>query len=114
MVAREHWERVYGTRKPTEVSWYQREAALSLSLIRRATADRSAPIIDVGGGEFACDGPTHCSGLEVARFSPPELHAQFGRDFQLRESVREEHHTPSGAVQSFVYCMCRIGGSGAG
>jgi hypothetical protein len=50
MDAREHWEKVYGTKKPTEVSWYQREAALSLSLIRRTAADRQAPIIDVGGG----------------------------------------------------------------
>jgi len=45
MDARRHWEEVYGAKKPTEVSWYQREAAVSLGLIRRAAPDRSMPII---------------------------------------------------------------------
>ncbi len=204
MDARKHWERIYGSRKPTEVSWYQPEAAVSLRLIQQAAPNRLAPIIDVGGGAstlvdgllaegydnvtvldlsaaalaqararlgavatsvrwleadvlavellasgyqvwhdravfhfltdandrrryvdqvrhavrigghvlvatFARDGPTHCSGLEVVRYAPDELHAQFGADFQMLDSVHEEHRTPSGGVQPFVYCMCRIG-----
>jgi ubiquinone/menaquinone biosynthesis C-methylase UbiE len=59
---------------------------------------------------FAADGPTHCSGLEVARYSPKELHAQFGADFRLVESVRETHTTPGGSTQPFLYCVCRVGG----
>ena len=55
---------------------------------------------------FAADGPLRCSGLEVARYSPAELHAQFGSGFRLVESRREEHHTPSGATQPFTYCLC--------
>jgi SAM-dependent methyltransferase len=57
---------------------------------------------------FAPDGPERCSGLEVVRYSPDAMHAQFGAGFRLLDSVREEHHTPSGATQAFVYCLCRI------
>ena len=56
---------------------------------------------------FADDGPTQCSGLPVMRYSAGELHAQFGAPFTLLRHEREEHHTPSGAVQKFIYCYCR-------
>lgn len=56
---------------------------------------------------FADDGPLRCSGLDVARYSAGELHGEFGGDFELLRSVREEHQTPSGAVQAFTYCLCR-------
>jgi ubiquinone/menaquinone biosynthesis C-methylase UbiE len=62
---------------------------------------------------FAEDGPTQCSGLPVMRYSPGELHAQFGSAFALLRQEREEHHTPSGTVQKFVYCYCRVAGGGA-
>ena len=55
---------------------------------------------------FAEDGPTRCSGLEVARYAPQELHAEFGSGFLLQSSQREEHVTPSGSVQRFTYCVC--------
>ena len=58
---------------------------------------------------FAPDGPTRCSGLEVVRYSPDTMHAEFGRSFQLLDSVREDHHTPSGVTQAFLYCLCRVG-----
>jgi 2-polyprenyl-3-methyl-5-hydroxy-6-metoxy-1,4-benzoquinol methylase len=207
MDPRSHWQKVYSTKKPTEVSWYQRAALLSLSMIRRVAPDRSAAIIDVGGGAstlvdglladgyksvtvldvsgaalaeatarlasdaervtwletnvlearlassaydvwhdravfhfltedadrqqyveqvrasvrlggyvmvatFAPDGPAKCSGLEVVRYSPQQLHSQFGADFQLLESAREQHHTPAGAIQPFIYCLCRVGRGG--
>ena len=57
---------------------------------------------------FAPEGPTQCSGLEVVRYSANAMHAQFGASFQLLDSVREDHHTPSGATQAFVYCLCRV------
>jgi SAM-dependent methyltransferase len=58
---------------------------------------------------FAEDGPLRCSGLEVARYSPTQLHAVFGAPFTLLESHRELHTTPSGATQAFTYCVCRVG-----
>jgi ubiquinone/menaquinone biosynthesis C-methylase UbiE len=57
---------------------------------------------------FAHDGPTRCSGLPVARYTPDALRDALGAGFVLIESVREEHVTPSGETQAFVYCLCRI------
>jgi 2-polyprenyl-3-methyl-5-hydroxy-6-metoxy-1,4-benzoquinol methylase len=45
-----HWERVYGSKAPQAVSWYQQEPALSLRLIANAGLSPDAPLIDVGGG----------------------------------------------------------------
>lgn len=198
-----HWEQVYKTKGPDQVSWYQAEARLSRRLIEQVAPDRSARIIDVGAGAstlvdgllaagyheitvvdlspaafavaqrrlgdraatidwraadvltasfapasfdvwhdravfhfltaatdraqyvaqlraalrpgghalvatFAEDGPTRCSGLDVARYSPAALHGEFGDDFQMLESHRELHTTPAGAQQAFTYCLCRF------
>lgn len=56
---------------------------------------------------FASDGPEKCSGLEVARYDPQSLHNEFGTDFEYVDSTREEHHTPFGTQQKFLYCYCR-------
>ncbi|MGH7703917.1 MAG: class I SAM-dependent methyltransferase [Gemmatimonadales bacterium] len=48
---------------------------------------------------FGEDGPTRCSGLEVARYSPESLHSAFGPEFRLLKSIREDHLTPTGAHQ---------------
>ena len=201
MDAKSHWERIYGTKQTTEVSWYQREATLSVKLIRQVAPDRSTPILDVGGGAstlvdsllelgysnvtvadiaanalqhaksrlgamadrvrwlatdvlsldlpdhsigvwhdravfhflldaeerrryvsevrrvlkpdghviiatFAEDGPTKCSGLPVARYDAEHLHGEFGDDFHLLTTLREDHTTPGGTVQRFRYCVC--------
>lgn len=57
---------------------------------------------------FGPDGPRRCSGLDVVRYTPASMHAEFGDSFTLLDNVREEHHTPGGAVQAFVYCLCRV------
>ena len=56
---------------------------------------------------FGPQGPLKCSGLDIVRYRPDELHGQFGGEFQLLKSVQEEHQTPGGALQQFVYCYCR-------
>ena len=199
----EHWERVYTTKKPTEVSWYRPHLELSLRLIRSANQDCGTKIIDVGGGEstlvddllavgyrditvldlsefalrvakerlgaagarvrwlhgdvtryplekqafdvwhdravfhflteqadrvayvrqveravkvgghvivatFGPRGPLQCSGLDVMRYDADALHGEFGRAFRLVDHVTEEHKTPRGAAQQFVYCYCRL------
>jgi SAM-dependent methyltransferase len=199
---RDHWQSIYRAKSPSEVSWYQQEARLSLELISRVASDREAPIIDIGGGastlvdglldtgyravtvldiapaaleharsrlgdraadvewiqadvleaplptghyavwhdravfhflteaadraryvsqvrgavraggyvivaSFGPDGPERCSGLDVVRYTPDRMHAEFGVGFHLLDSVRETHHTPWGAAQAFVYCLCR-------
>lgn len=197
-----HWEHVYRTKGPDQVSWFQAEARLSRELIERHAPARESRIIDIGAGAstlvdgllaagyreltvldlssaaldiarrrigdaanavqwlaadvltvelpaqqfdvwhdravfhfltsatdraryvaqvrhavrpgglvivatFAEDGPTRCSGLDVARYSAGALHAEFGSGFTLLHSEREVHTTPSGAVQAFTYCLCR-------
>jgi 2-polyprenyl-3-methyl-5-hydroxy-6-metoxy-1,4-benzoquinol methylase len=198
-----HWEKVYNTKAPNEVSWYQPHLETSLALISRAAGANSASIIDVGGGEstlvddllargypnitildisqtaidvtkerlkeladrvqcivgdvtklelprgtydvwhdravfhfltgteerrayvrqvahavrpgghvivstFGPEGPTRCSGLDVARYDADSLHEQFGARFRLMESAKELHQTPFGTTQQFLYCYCRI------
>ena len=202
MQPKQHWETVYTTKSTDSVSWFQTHAQLSLDLIKAATADKDAGIIDVGGGAstlvddllaegyrdltvldlsaaalnaarqrlgaqeskvrwieaditavelpakhydiwhdravfhflttqkqrdayvrtvfnsvkpgghvivatFAEDGPLQCSGLPVMRYRADELHDEFGDAFTLVKHQKEEHHTPSGKVQQFVYCYCR-------
>ena len=47
----EHWEKIYKSSAPDAVSWYAPHLERSLALIERACPDRSAVIIDIGGGE---------------------------------------------------------------
>ena len=203
MDRRSHWDAVYRTKVPEQVSWFQAESRLSRTLIERSAPDRDARIIDVGSGvstlvsglldagyhdlsvvdlsstalaiaqqrlggaadrvtwiagdlltldlpaaafdvwhdravfhflteaedraryvaqvrravapgghvlvaTFAEDGPSRCSGLEVARYSPSALHSQFGVDFRLLAGEREVHITPTGGEQAFTYCLCRF------
>jgi hypothetical protein len=52
---------------------------------------------------FALNGPTRCSGLEVVRYSPESLHAELGGQYEHRGSIAEDHRTPTGGTQYFVY-----------
>jgi len=51
MDAQAHWEHIYATKAATEVSWFRPHLETSLALVERVARDRSASIIDVGGGE---------------------------------------------------------------
>jgi 2-polyprenyl-3-methyl-5-hydroxy-6-metoxy-1,4-benzoquinol methylase len=51
MDPRAHWETVFRTKPPEGVSWFRPHLEMSLRLIERAAPDRSAAVIDVGGGE---------------------------------------------------------------
>ena len=55
---------------------------------------------------FGPGGPLQCSGLDVVRYAPDALHAEFGAPFQLVGHQTEIHHTPAGKEQEFVYCYC--------
>lgn len=57
---------------------------------------------------FGPEGPTKCSGLDVARYDADSLHHQFGVRFHLLGSSKELHQTPFGTVQQFLYCLCRV------
>ena len=51
MDVKTHWEKIYTTKAPDQVSWYRSHLETSLALIMRAVSDRAGSIIDVGGGE---------------------------------------------------------------
>jgi SAM-dependent methyltransferase len=56
---------------------------------------------------FALEGPTRCSGLEVARYGPEELAWAFGEAFALERSFADVHRTPSGVEQRFTVAVLR-------
>jgi SAM-dependent methyltransferase len=48
---KQHWENVYETKHPNEVSWTQEIPQTSLDMIRSFKLPASAKIIDIGGGD---------------------------------------------------------------
>jgi SAM-dependent methyltransferase len=46
----DHWNRVYETRRETEVSWYQSTPRLSIALVREFAPATTAAVVDIGGG----------------------------------------------------------------
>ena len=202
---REHWERVYASKSPQEVSWFRPHLERSIAFLEAAHIAPEAAVIDVGGGAstfvddlldrgysnltvldlsasalnaakerlgkraaevhwicgdvtevalepaaydfwpdravfhflrdpaareryvasvrrslkpgghvvvatFGPHGPEKCSGLEVMRYSPEALHAEFGAEFSRLASATERHVTPWGTEQEFIYCYCRMPG----
>ena len=45
-----HWQNIYETKEPTNVSWFQPHLEKSLNLIDSVKLGAEAQIIDVGGG----------------------------------------------------------------
>lgn len=192
---KEHWETVYATKTPQEVSWTQERPAISLDFIASFQLEKSASIIDVGGGDsllvdflldlgftnisvldisahaierakvrlgekanlvtwivsdindfepiqnydlwhdraafhfltnpkdieryvklvskhakqlvigtFSTNGPFKCSGLEITQYDENELGQLFGfHGFEVKTTKREDHMTPFGTTQNFVF-----------
>ncbi|MES2780755.1 MAG: class I SAM-dependent methyltransferase [Bacteroidota bacterium] len=49
--SKNHWEKIYSTKQPNEVSWTQEVPKTSLDFIHAAHLDKQANIIDIGGGD---------------------------------------------------------------
>ena len=49
--AKNHWEKVYETKSPSEVSWTQKMPKTSLDYIESFGLPKSVAIIDIGGGD---------------------------------------------------------------
>jgi 2-polyprenyl-3-methyl-5-hydroxy-6-metoxy-1,4-benzoquinol methylase len=69
--------------------------------LERATGPGSHVIMST----FALDGPERCSGLPVQRYSAQGLAQKLGPKFTLNAQSDEEHTTPSGGTQKFMYAM---------
>lgn len=48
---KDHWEKVYSTKQPHEVSWTQELPKTSLDFVHSFNLPKSASIIDIGGGD---------------------------------------------------------------
>ncbi|MBD1366520.1 class I SAM-dependent methyltransferase [Mucilaginibacter sp. ZT4R22] len=191
-----HWEKVYQTKSPEEISWTQKVPQTSLDLINSFNLPKNARIIDIGGGDstlvdhllqagftnltvldiseaalqkvklrlgdkgisvkcvvsditefepeesydlwhdratfhfltdeaqiatyksiaaksvkqyliigaFSENGPERCSSLPVRRYSSGQLQDQFYHDFTNLSCTIEDHITPFGTKQNFVFC----------
>ena len=53
---------------------------------------------------FGLDAPPKCSGLSVVRYSPESLQGELADKFKLVESYIDNHVTPSGVTQNFIFC----------
>lgn len=196
MNRKEHWENVYHTKQPDQVSWTQEIPQTSLNFIRGFNLPKSASIIDIGGGDsklvdhllnegyedvtvldishaaieraklrlgdkadrvhwiisditefsptrlydiwhdratfhflttpeqveryletahratlafltvgtFSTSGPEKCSGLEVCRYDQALIEAQFKDRFERIECITDDHITPFGTTQNFLFC----------
>lgn len=191
-----HWETVYETKNPDQVSWTQETPTTSLNFIRSFKLPKTARIIDIGGGDsklvdhlleegfenitvldisekalekakkrlgetakkvnwIVCDitefepttsfdiwhdraafhflttteqvekylktvrnsvtgyvtigtfsenGPTKCSGLEIKQYNEESLTALLNTGFEKISAVTEDHTTPFGTTQNFLFC----------
>ena len=48
---KKHWETVYETKNPDQVSWTQEIPKISLKFIHSFELNKNAKIIDIGGGD---------------------------------------------------------------
>lgn len=192
-----HWEHIYNTKQPNQVSWTQEVPTISIDFVKQLQIPKDAAIIDVGGGDskfvdyllaegytnisvldiseaainrakerlgnkafnvnwivsdilsfnptgrynlwhdraafhfqtdissiskyidivnksvtgkiiigtFSVDGPTKCSGLDIKQYEETSLKNEFeNAQFKNIECKREDHITPSGSVQNFIFC----------
>lgn len=70
-----------------------------IAALKRATKPGSTIILST----FALTGPEKCSGLPVQRYSADTLAHRLGPDFVPYTKRMEQHHTPFGTTQDFIY-----------
>lgn len=56
-------------------------------------------------GTFSNTGPNMCSGLPVQPYSEEQLCALFDTNFKKIKCFSENHSTPSGNLQNFLFCV---------
>lgn len=84
MSHKSHWENVYETKTPDQVSWTQTVPITSLRLIQEAGIEKNAPIIDVGGGDsnlvdyLLKEGYTNVSVLDISEKALERAKARLG------------------------------------
>jgi SAM-dependent methyltransferase len=93
---KDHWERIYSENSPLEVSWYQKEPAVSLRLIDHCRLGKDVPIIDVGGGASVLvdrlldAGYSRLTVLDIASKSLASARARLGKRAQCAEWIEAD------------------------
>lgn len=132
--ALEHAQLRLGAESAARVRWVETDATGPMDMVESGWADvwhdravfhflttaearlnyarNLARVLKPGGtaivAAFAPDGPEKCSGLSVQRHDASSIAAELsgaGRAFTLATEQREEHTTPWGSVQRFVYAV---------
>jgi len=81
-----HWEEIYDKKKLNEVSWYQPKPQTSIDLIEGFGVDKSAKIIDVGGGDsflvdyLLADGYENISVLDISSKAIERARKRLGKE----------------------------------
>lgn len=94
-----HWEKIYQTKQPTEVSWYQDEPKTSLELIEQLHLKKSALIMDNGGGDshlvdyLLRQGYENITVQDISEFALDRVRKRLGKDAdKVRWLVADEAH----------------------
>lgn len=80
-----------------------------LSVLTAALAPKGHLIL----ATFGPQGPTRCSGLPIQRYSEDDLGVLLGPSFQLRHHGLENHRTPTGRDQQFLWSCWQAAAGGA-
>lgn len=103
---KEHWEKIYSTKSPNEVSWTQATPTTSLNFIHSFKLSRDSPIIDIGGGESHLvdhlleEGFTNITVLDISAVALEKAQERLGPKAKsvkwivgdITEFVPEEHY----------------------
>jgi hypothetical protein len=91
MDRRTHWERIYTTKAPDQVSWYRPHLETSLALITRSAVGPFSSLIDVGGGESTLVDDLLAQDFTTSRFwmyrGPQSKQPKTGCDKPQRGSI---------------------------
>ncbi len=77
----------------------ERDRAAYRAALRRAVPLRGHVVV----AAFGPDGPQTCSGMPVVRYGGPDIEAAFAGLLSLVETAAEDHVTPAGAHQAFMF-----------
>jgi len=84
-----HWETVYETKSPDQVSWTQKIPATSLEMIESFKLPKNAAIIDVGGGDsllvdfLLSEGYSDVTVLDISSYALEKAKARMGDKSKL-------------------------------
>ena len=115
MDAGSHWEKVYRTKAPDAVSWYSPHLDRSLAFIESVSPDRTASIIDVGGGEstlvddLLARGYNNLTILDVSQTALDVTRARLGEVGERALWIRADVTQAPLAAQSFDVWHDRAG-----